>query len=225
MKKSTLVTAMLVTIAILLVATGIMAQETKREVVQKKGASSPTAVVVVSKNNKLEFVREKSLLIKSMRKAFEAVREREVVKDIVIRSFEKANYLAVKLEDQRKNASTWFIDLVPVSEGSAYHTAGPHVVTCVQDKGCKGECIVVPPNTAANTMPSPECRCFTASGVLEPGHTACNFKINKVYIPVLLAAFNRELLAIGFEAAPDGSTPSEVNPKDKKPSSSPRPKN
>lgn len=219
MKTSNSVQAMFATMVIALVATGIMAQETKTKELPGSKVKSRVAIIAVRRDNKLEFVGGKSKLMRSMQQAFARVNEKEVVNDMDLRSFAKLNYLAVSLVDQRKGRSTLFFELEPDSGGTAFHTNGPHVVTCVNSGNCVGFCIIIPPYTAGNPDPSPHCDC---AGGNTTGHR-CDFKINKAYLSDLVASFNRDLLANGFELAPDGNAPSEGDPKDKKPPSSRRP--
>ncbi|HEV2913482.1 MAG TPA: hypothetical protein VGX92_09385 [Pyrinomonadaceae bacterium] len=187
MKNLNLLKAVFAMMTILMVSIGVTAQ-----VRQIKGAKEKPVIVVLNKDNKLEFAMEKPRLMEAMQQAFKKVDENEVVRDIDIRTFEKVNYLAVGLEDRKYGASTLFIQLEPVGEGTARYSTGPHVVTCVQVKGCAGNCVVVPPNTAVNPMPSPACRCWSAQYGYSTStdHNACNFKINKSYISELIAAFD-----------------------------------
>ncbi|HEY0386520.1 MAG TPA: hypothetical protein VGC64_10935 [Pyrinomonadaceae bacterium] len=184
---------------------------------QKEGSGQ--VILAVRKENRLELVKEPERVMRAMQRAFEKIQERETVREVKISTSDKFNYLAVSLVDQSKNNSTLFFDLVPVSEGSAFHTVGPHVVTCVKSGNCNGTCIVIAPNTNANPSPSPHCDCFEGNTLTR----ACNFKINKVYITRLQAAFKAELVADGFETGGDGSTPVQTNPKVNKTPATPRP--
>lgn len=185
MKNLNLLKAVFAMMTILMVSIGVTAQDRKI-----KGAKEKPVIVVLNKDNKLEFAIEKSRLMKAMQQAFKKVGENEVVRDIDVRTFEKVNYLAVGLEDRKYGASTLFIQLEPVGEGTARYSTGPHVVTCVQVTGCVGTCVVIPPYTGVNTMPSPDCRCWSPQNGYSTDHNACNFKINKSYLSDLIATFD-----------------------------------
>lgn len=208
MKKSApIIKAMFAMTAILLAAVSVLAQGTKTKAAaataDKRAAStrSSSAVVAVGKEGRLDFVKDKALVLKSMQRAFEKVKEREIVKDVNVRNIYKVNYLVVNLEGQKKDASMLFLPLVPVSEGSAYHTIGPHVVTCVNVSGCGlYNCITIQPGNM-NSSPSPICQCYGQGNT--PG--TCTFQINKGYLPALLDSLNAELLAVGFEEAGGGT--------------------
>jgi hypothetical protein len=153
-----------------------------------------TAIIAVSKGKKLRLAGDKSKLVRSMQQAFESVKQKEVVRDLTIYSVGKLNYLAVNLEDQKTNRSTLFIDLIPIDEGSAFHTVGPHVVTCVHQGSCNKGCYIIPPYTpvgplfpTGNPTAFTECECYGD----EIGSHACNFKINKAYLGELVAVFTR----------------------------------
>jgi hypothetical protein len=219
MKQSIALRAMLGLMLALLCAAGVTAQVTKSKGMPEKKGDPARVIIAVRKESSLEFVKEPARVVRAMQRAFEKVRERETVREANIRTFDKFNYLAVSLEDQSRNRSTLFFELVPVSEGSAFHTVGPHVVTCVLIGNCKGTCVVIAPNTNVNPDPSPHCDCLEGQKLTR----ACNFKINKLYIPDLQAAFKAELLADGFETGGDANTPVEDTPKGYKPPAAPRP--
>jgi hypothetical protein len=216
MKTSTLVKVAAASVAMLLIAVGVMAQGARGKG-GRKGVGRPrAAIIAVGKENRLEFAGDKAKVMRAMQQSFKKVRERAVVTDMELRLFGKLNYLAVHLEGPRKILSTLFFELAPNTEGTAYHTNGPHVVTCVVDQGCTKTCVLVP-ETNTNL---PDCYCPASGG--DPG---CNFKINKLYIGELVDDFNYSLLAIGFEPAKDENTPREEStPKSNNLRLTPRPK-
>jgi hypothetical protein len=220
-RKFSLVSLLFALAAALLVNSGAAAQGLRGKALEQRGAKraagSRTARIAVGQGERLEFAGDKSRVMKSMQQALERVKEREVVRDIAIRSFDQKNYLAVRLEDQRKSFSTLFIELVPDSEGSAYHHTGPHVVTCnTVGFACVDFCAIVEPGKHGNTSPFTICRCLT-EGDGSTNSDSCRFKINKLYLPQLMDSFNAELLAVGFEESSGEGTATEIGPKDKRP--------
>lgn len=171
-----------------------------------------TAVVARGEGGRLELVKEKSVFVRSMQRAFNKVGERATVRDVSVRTFEKVNFLAVKTEGGRREVTTLFIQLETVggSGPAAFHHTGPHVVTCVVNQGgCAApddECVVLPGGAGGNTMPGGECRCWSYLRGYDPNRHACNFKINKTYTPLLLSSFDAELPAAGLvEATEEGA--------------------
>jgi hypothetical protein len=216
MRKSTLTRTLLAGVTVLLVAAGVMAQGTRSKGLPESSGKSRAAIIAVGKENKLEFAGDKAKVMRAMQQAFEKVKEREVVKEMSLRLFGKLNYLAVSLEGQGDTYSTLFFELASNNEGTAFHTNGPHVVTCVKEKGCSQTCVLVP-TTSTNLA---DCYCPTSTD-----KHSCNFKINKTYLPSLITNFNELLLADGFTLAPEEGATKDNTPNSVKPVAIPGRKN
>ncbi|HVF57420.1 MAG TPA: hypothetical protein VM934_14800 [Pyrinomonadaceae bacterium] len=213
MKNLSSVKATLAVAAMLLVAPGVMAQAGRNgKAAPGRKAKSRMAIVAVAKDNRLEFARDKGSVMRSVQRAIQRVKAQEVLQDVDIRSSEKVDYLAVSLQDRRRNTSTLFIQLEPAGNGSTdYRQPGPHVVTCVDTSACGKNCFVIP---ATNTTLT-SCFCKIPGG--ETNTRRCTFRINKVYMQSLVAQLNLALLAEGFEEAPGEGRATEGHPKDKTP--------
>lgn len=149
---------------------------------------SKTAIVAVKKDGKLQLAGDQYKFVKAMQRAFEKVKEKEFVRDAHISAVGKKNFLAVNLEDVKQARSTLFIELIPVGESSAFHTVGPHVVTCVNQNNCpNNDCILYASGTITNPTPFTHCEC--RGDPIGTQNHRCNFKINKLYIGDLIAVF------------------------------------
>jgi hypothetical protein len=103
MKKLNLLRAMFVMMAMFPAASSVFAQG-DRNPIQKPSATAKSAVVAVMREDKLQFVTEKSRLMGYVQKALAKTNRGEVVKNIDIRTFEKGSFLQSKL----KRAARYF---------------------------------------------------------------------------------------------------------------------
>lgn len=156
------------------------------------------AVVAVKREGRMQLAGDKDKVIGAMQRALDSRKERAVVQDISIQSFEKVSFLAIRLEKQ----GTLYLQLEPSDGGiqAKFDVSKEKYLYCASD-GC-GLCTLDMYGPGG-----PTCNC----GGIPPNAGApngCRLK-PKLYVNKLVLQFDAELLAIGFQVANEGASSGE----------------
>ncbi|HXI22886.1 MAG TPA: hypothetical protein VNG71_03345 [Pyrinomonadaceae bacterium] len=199
-RKLNSVSALLALVVLMAAASAAMSQVSKNPT---RGRSKPRfAVVAVKWDGKVQLARTKDRVIEVVQKAFSGEKEGGRVTNVEIKSFEKATYFAISIEDQ----GTLYLQLVPSDGGfqEIFHIGDLNYLYC---SGCK-TCVLVPPHLSQNTGPSCECE-KNQTADSDPGGTDCSLHPVRA-IAQLTQRLNDELLAVGFEATDGGTSVGEA---------------
>lgn len=180
--------------AVLAVTVSTVTAQAVRESALRQRSSAKAAVVAIKREDRLQLAGEKERLINAAQNALNSLKERGVVKDVRIRSFERGSYLAVLIEKR----GTLFLPLEPSGGGVSgkYNLGNANYLYCAS-AGCTACELVM------TGMNGPYCSCDPA---LNQGPTGgCEMK-PVLYAHMFVAALNRELLAVGFEEADTGAS-------------------
>lgn len=163
------------------------------------------AVVAIRREGALQLVGGREKIIRAMQTALNSTKERGVVSDVKIVSFEKASYLAVVIERQ----GTLFLPLEPTGGSPAgLYLLEEKYLYCASS-GCSKCKLVMTGTNPLTGQSGPRCEC---DAMLNQGPTSeCSLR-PKLYVSMVVASFNQELLAIGFEEAnPSANDPEKPN--------------
>ena len=166
---------------------------------ENRGSRSPkAAVVAVKREGRVQLVGGKEKLIGAMQRALNSGKEPGEVRDIGVLSFEKLNYLAIRIEKQ----GTLYLQLEPSDGGiqEIFHIGDLNSLYC--NGGCS-TCNLIPASLSQGT--GPECSCAPGNQGLS---TDCKLYPRRD-VRQLAQQVNAELLAIGFELVDEGSSSSE----------------
>ena len=156
------------------------------------------AVVAVKKEGRMQLAGDKKKVIGAMQRALDSGEERAAVQDISIQSFEKVSFLAVRIEKQ----GTLYLRLETSGGGiqGIFYVGEEKYLYCASE-GC-GLCTL-----DMNGPGGPTCNC---GGIPPTGGApnGCRLK-PRLYVSKLVADFNSELLAIGFQEAEEGASSGE----------------
>jgi hypothetical protein len=207
MKKLNLVVVTLAISALLLLAVSASAQVIgKAEAGERAGTKSArakAAVVAVKKDDRVEFATDKARLLAYVQKVFKNTKERGVVTDISLRSFEKEQYLAVKLKEQ----GTLFLHLEPTGSGiQGIFVVGYDKYLYCAYEGCTS-CFL--DRSQGNVV----CSCDTT--INQGPSSGCKLK-PRLYVNLVIAELNDLLLAEGLAPATGEGTETEGQPKIKR---------
>lgn len=205
LRKLNSVSAILAFTVLVIAASSVMGQ-TSRNTARGRRIIAKAAVVAIVREDKVQLVGEKDRLIRAIQKALDSTKERGVVRDISIRSFEELNYLAVLIEEQ----GTLFLQLEPSGGGikGKFYVGEEKYLYCAS-AGCTACNLFMVGPVTANGPGGPHCECD--NDINQGPSSGCKL-MPRLYVNLLVPRFNEELLAIGFEEA-DAGTPSTENPK------------
>ena len=204
MRKTKLVAITIAMSAVLLLAGSVTAQELNRAEARDRGAAKAArgkaAVVAIKKDDRVEFATDKERLLGYVRKVFENTKERAVVTDISLRSFEKEYYFVVQLERQ----GTLFLQLVPTGGGiqGIFYLEKDKYLYCAYE-GCTS-CFLDRSNGPV------VCTCDVT--INQGPSSGCKLK-PRLYVNLVIAEMNELLLAEGLALAPEEDNPAEEHPK------------
>ncbi|MBD0369802.1 MAG: hypothetical protein ICV60_03040 [Pyrinomonadaceae bacterium] len=192
--------------AVLAVIVSTATAQTSRGNAQGRRNTIRAAVVAIKRDDRLQLAGEKERLIAAMQTALNSTREGGVVTDIKILSFEKASYLAVLIEKQ----GTLYLPLEPSGDGFAgiYYVGDEKYLYCASG-GCSSCKLVMTGQNVLTGQTGPRCECDAVTN--QGPTTKCELR-PRLYVNKLVASFNDELLAIGFEEAnPSANEPEKTN--------------
>lgn len=198
-RKLNSVSALLALVVLMAAAGAAMSQVSKNPT---QGHSKPKfAVVAVKWDGKVQLARTKDRVIEVVQKVVSNEKELGRVTNVEIKSFEKANYLAISIEDH----GTLYLELVPSGGGiqEIFHIGNTNYLYC---SGCK-TCNLVPASLSQNT--GPRCECEKDQPNPDPVGSDCALHPTRT-IAQLPQRLNDELLAVGFEATDGGTSVGET---------------
>jgi hypothetical protein len=208
-KKLDSVSALLSFTVLVVTATSVMSQPSKTPTQRALPGSIPVlsreilispkaAVVAVKREGRVQLAGDKQKVTEAMQRALNNGKEPGVVRDIRILSLQKANYLALQIEKQ----GTLYLQLQPSNGGvqGIFYVGDLNSLYC--SGGC-GACKVVPSSLSQGT--GPQCSCAEEN---QAPLTDCKLYPRR-NVGQLVAQFNHELLAIGFEVTDGGAAASE----------------
>jgi hypothetical protein len=198
-RKINSVSALLAVVVLMAAAGAAMSQVSKNPT---QSHSKPRfAVVAVKWDGKVQLARTKDRIIEGVQKAFNSDKEGGRITNVEIKSFEKANYLAISIEDQ----GTLYLQLVPSGGGiqEIFHVGDLNSLYC---SGCK-TCNLVPASLSQNT--GPRCECAKDQADPDPVGSDCALHPKRAMLQ-LAQRVNDELLAVGLDGTDGGTSVGET---------------